>query len=236
MLRNKRYCTVLLLSATVAALLIASGFITDKVVDTVTHDRLFCKRSCVVIDAGHGGVDGGAISCTGVYESQINLDIALRLNDLLHLLGIDTVMIRTEDISIYTQGNTIAAKKVSDLKERVRIVNSTEGCILISIHQNYFSDAKYSGAQVFYKNDDTLAKALQEEFVRTVNISSNRKAKKAQGIYLMDNVCCTAALIECGFLSNPQEEQLLRTAQYQKKICSVIAATVSRYLHNRSVA
>ena len=104
----------------------------------------------IVIDAGHGGIDGGATSCTGVLESTINLQIALRLNDLMHLLGYETVMIRTTDTSVYTEGNTIAAQKVSDLKERVRIVNETENAILISIHQNIFPDSRYDGAQVFY--------------------------------------------------------------------------------------
>ena len=106
-------------------------------------------RKTIVIDAGHGGVDGGATSCTGVLESQFNLEIALKLRDFMHLLGIQTCMIRDTDCSVYTQGDTISQKKISDLRERVRLVNSIENCVLISIHQNHFSDSKYSGAQVF---------------------------------------------------------------------------------------
>ena len=190
------------------------------------------SRHCFIIDAGHGGVDGGAVSCTGIYESKINLEIALRLNDLMHLLGYDTKMIRTEDISIYTNGETIAAKKVSDLKERVRIVNETDNGILLSIHQNHYSDSYYSGGQMFYPktdNSEELAKLLQASFVSTVNPGSNRKAKPAEGLYLMKHIQKTGVLIECGFLSNYEEEAKLRDNTYQKKLCAVIASVCSQY-------
>ncbi len=191
------------------------------------------NRKTVVIDPGHGGVDGGATSCTGVLESQFNLEIALKLNDFMHLLGINTVMIRETDCSVYTKGETIAQKKVSDLKERVRIVNTTENALLVSIHQNIFSDGKYSGAQVFYAPTDGsqfLAKNLQSEFIRTINPESHRQAKKADGVYLMQHISCPGVLVECGFLSNPKEEYLLRDAEYQQKICCVIGCIVSNYL------
>lgn len=196
------------------------------------------SRHCFIIDAGHGGVDGGAVSCTGIYESKINLEIALRLNDLMHLLGYDTKMIRTEDISIYTNGETIAAKKVSDLKERVRIVNETDNGILLSIHQNHYSDSYYSGGQMFYPKTDhseELAKLLQASFVSTVNPGSNRKAKPAEGLYLMKHIQKTGVLIECGFLSNYEEEAKLRDNTYQKKLCAVIASVCSQYLLDRTV-
>lgn len=191
------------------------------------------SRKTVVIDAGHGGVDGGATSCTGVLESQFNLEIATKLNDLMHLLGIKTCMIRDTDCSIYTQGETIVQKKISDLRERARIVNSIEDCVLISIHQNHFSDSKYSGAQVFYPpttGSRELSNKLQDNIKNTLNPGSHRGIKKADGIYLMQHINCPGALIECGFLSNPQEEYMLRTQDYQKKMCSVIACTVSTWL------
>ena len=191
------------------------------------------RQHTIVIDAGHGGVDGGATSCTGVLESQINLQIALRLNDLLNLLGMDTLMIRTTDTSVYTEGNTIAAQKVSDLKERVRMVAQTENAILISIHQNTFSNSKYSGAQVFYADTPgsrELAQELQTAFVSTINHGSNRKCKSAKGIYLMEQINCPGVLIECGFLSNPEEEAKIRSNKYQNDICCVIASALSRHL------
>ena len=187
----------------------------------------------VIIDAGHGGVDGGATSCTGKLESAFNLEIALRLNDLMHLLGIHTEMIRTTDISVYTQGETIAAQKVSDLKERVRMVNESENALLLSIHQNTFPDSRYDGAQVFYGPEGEsaqLAEALQSAFRNTVNPGSNRRSKKADGVYLMEHIDTTGVLIECGFLSNAEEEAKLRSADYQKKLCCVIASTVSNHL------
>ena len=146
-------------------------------------------------------------------------------------------MIRSSDVSVYTEGETIAAKKASDLKERVRIVNETENGILLSIHQNHYSDSYYDGAQMFYPNTNgskELANALQSAFVGTVNQGSNRKAKPVQGLYLMRNIEKTGVLIECGFLSNYAEEAKLRTGEYQKKICCVIASVCGVYLLDRA--
>ena len=188
------------------------------------------SRRVFIIDAGHGGVDGGATSCTGVLESAINLEIALRLNKLMQLLGYETVMIRTTDTSVYTQGNTIAAQKLSDLKERVRMVNTPENGVLISIHQNTFSDSRYHGPQVFYGGDLSISKDLGERLqtAMTTNLSpdSNRKCKKSSGIYLMEHIENPGVLIECGFLSNPREEAMLRDSVYQKKLCCIIASVM----------
>ena len=188
----------------------------------------------IVIDPGHGGEDGGALSCTGMKESQINLQISLRLDALLHLMGYRTHMIRTSDISVYTQGSTLAQKKVSDLKERVRVVNSLQDVILISIHQNTFPSEKYSGAQVFY-NDASgakeLAACLQRSFLETVNPGSRRECKPADHVYLLRQVKCPAVLIECGFLSNYREEGMLRSAQYQKALGCVIVSSLCSHLN-----
>ena len=207
----------------------------SRAITVISENMPVERQHCIIIDAGHGGEDGGATSCTGKLESSFNLEISLRLNDLLHLLGYDTAMIRTSDVSIYTKGETIAQKKVSDLKERVRIANSMDNALLLSIHQNTFSDSRYHGAQVFYAktaNSVKLAKQLQSTFTSTINSGSNRQCKKADGIYLMEHISCTGILVECGFLSNPEEEARLRSAEYQKKICCVIASSVSTYLSN----
>ena len=138
----------------------------------------------IIIDAGHGGIDGGATSCTGVLESQLNLEIALRLDCVFRLLGYKTQMIRTEDVSIYTSGNTIAAQKISDLKERVRIVNDSDNALLVSIHQNTYPDESLSGAQVFYGphgNSMELAVKLQTELINYLNPGSSRKSKLPYG-------------------------------------------------------
>ncbi len=189
----------------------------------------------LVIDPGHGGVDGGATSCTGKLESGYNLEISLRLNDLFHLLGYRTKMIRTTDTSIYTSGDTIAKQKMSDLKERVKIANASEKQLLLSIHQNNFSDSKYSGAQVFYPDTEgswELAEQLQSAFVSTLNPGSKRRCKKAEGVYLMEHIECPGVLIECGFLSNPEEEGKLNSPEYQRKLCCTIAVSVINWISN----
>ena len=204
----------------------------DQTVTTMAWEE---SRHCIVVDAGHGGEDGGASSCTGKLESEYNLEISLRLAQVFHLLGYDTKMIRTTDTSVYTKGETLAQKKVSDLKERVRIVNSMPNSVLVSIHQNTFSDARYSGAQVFYgagQGSEALAKQLQENLVKTLNPGSNRACKPAQGIYLMEHAERPGVLVECGFLSNAQEEAQLSDPEYQKKLSAVIALTIAGYLSN----
>lgn len=205
----------------------------NYLVTVMAENKPIQRQHRLVIDAGHGGEDGGATSCTGVLESQINLEISLRLNDLFHLLGYETVMIRTTDTAVYTQGDTIAQKKISDLKQRVKLVNETENALLISIHQNQFQESKYSGAQVFYAGNadsQALAKEVQSMLVQTLNPGSNRKSKPSSGVYLMEHIQHPGILVECGFLSNPGEEAKLRTPEYQQKLCCVIAAAVSRFL------
>lgn len=222
----------------VVSLFLFGTLLGNKTVETISEMMPMERLHRIVIDAGHGGVDGGAVSCSGKNESSFNLQIALRLNDLMHLMGYDTVMIRSTDTSVYTSGQTIAQKKVSDLKQRVTIVNRTQNAVLVSIHQNTFPESQYSGAQVFYSKSsgsEELAKLLQEELVACLNPGSSRKAKQGSGIYLLDKTTTPGVLVECGFLSNPQEEQALRTPEYQKKICCVISAAVARFLASGKV-
>lgn len=210
-------------------------FFGNNAITTFSEKIPIDRGHCIIIDAGHGGIDGGATSCSGILESKYNLQIALRLNDLLHLMGHNTKMIRTTDVSVYTKGDSIAQKKASDLKERVRIVNESENGILISIHQNNFSDSRYSGAQVFHGNSEDsnlLARLMQDQLVSNLNPGSNRECKESNGIYLMEHIKYTGILIECGFLSNPEEEAKLRSENYQKNLCCVISAVLSQYLSN----
>ena len=127
----------------------------------------------------------------------------------------------------YTLTPFAASQKVSDLKERVRIANETPGAILISLHQNTFSDSRYKGAQVFYSGNDksrSIAQSMQQNLIQILNPGSQRKAKSAKGVYLMEHITCPGVLIECGFLTNQEEEALLRSKEYQIKLCAVIAA------------
>lgn len=225
--------SVLLFYCTVIGLFLFGTVLGNHTVATISEMIPMERMHRVVIDPGHGGEDGGAVSCTGKNESTFNLQIALRLDDLLHLIGYDTVMIRTTDVSVYTAGQTIAQKKVSDLKQRVRIVERTYNPVLVSIHQNTFPEGKYRGAQVFYSGSagsDTLAKQMQDLLVSSLNPGSSRKAKQGSGIYLLDKITVPGVLVECGFLSNYQEEALLGTADYQKKLCCVISVCLAQFL------
>lgn len=221
-----------------AYILVLTGFLLaaiygSRAVTTLSENYVSDNRTCVIIDAGHGGVDGGATSCTGVLESAINLEISIKLNDLSRMLGLKTLMIRSDDRSIYTSGETIAEKKISDLKERVRIVNESENAVLISIHQNYYSDERYSGLQAFYATTEEsrgLAELIQTNAKKFLSNDNNRQVKKATGVYLMKHITCPGVLIECGFLSNYQEEALLRSSDYQNKLSAMIAVTMCNYL------
>ena len=229
----KKYAEMALVYMAVVGIFLGITWAGSRTVTVMAQRSPVEREYTIVIDAGHGGEDGGAVSCTGVMEKQINLEISLKLNDLFHLLGCKTRMIRADDRSVYVAGDTIARRKVSDLKERVRMLEETENPILVSIHQNLFPDARYSGAQVFYGRageGQGLAEELQSIFRQTINPGSNREAKQAKNIYLMEHTPCTGVLVECGFLSNPEEEALLRTRVYQQRICCVIASTVANHL------
>ena len=233
MKKHNRYLSLLPIYILVLTLFLLLAISGSRAVSVLSVNTPIKSTKIIVIDAGHGGVDGGATSCTDIPESQYNLEIAMKLNDLMHLLGINTRMIRETNCSVYREGETIAQKKVSDLKERVRIVNNTENAFLVSIHQNYFSQSKYNGAQVFFapsEGSKEIALQLQNAFITYLNPGSKRSAKQANGIYLMQNIDRPGVLIECGFLSNPKEAYLLSTPQYQQKLCAVIACTVSNAL------
>lgn len=187
----------------------------------------------IVIDAGHGLPDGGATSCTGRLEHIYNLEIAVRLQDLLRFLGFKAVLTRASEDSVYTEGKTVAAKKMSDLKERIRIAGETENSVLLSIHQNHFPDSQYHGAVVLYANTEgskTLAQNMQSALNDALDPGSPRRCKRADGIYLMEHISCPGILIECGFLSNWEEEGKLRNPEYQKKLCCIIGAVASEYI------
>lgn len=208
-------------------------FLGDKAITTIAQNSPVEREHCVVIDAGHGYPDGGTTSITGVVECDLNLQIAQKTEAVLNLMGIQTFMLRETDESIYSSGDTIGQKKISDIHNRVNMVNSLEDAILISIHQNYFTDSRYSGAQVFYADSESskeFAGDIQDNIVKALQPQNHRLPKKASGIYLMEHINCTAVLVECGFLSNPEEDALLSDQGYQKKIAGVLAISAANYL------
>ncbi len=185
----------------------------------------------VIIDAGHGGEDGGTTGVTGASESMLNLEISLRLEQIMRYCGINTVMVRTEDTAIYSDGcETYSEKKVSDLKNRVAMADRIMPAMLISIHQNHFPQEQFAGPQVFYAKTDgsrSMAQLTQTTLETTLKPASKRPCKAAQSVYLMDKIQCPGILVECGFLSNSREEALLQQPDYQKKlICAITGAFV----------
>ena len=181
-----------------------------------------------VVDPGHGGEDGGAVSVTGVPESQINLAIAKRLDALLGFYGENSYLMREEDISLHdSEAKTLREKKVSDLHNRAQLVGELEGAVLVSIHQNTFPQGKYHGTQVFFaptQGSQALAETCQQAIHTSLQPDNSRQAKPiADNVYLMNHVDCPAVLVECGFLSNPEEEAMLRQEDYQTKLAAVLA-------------
>lgn len=183
-----------------------------------------------VLDAGHGGEDGGAVSRDGVKESDINLAVTRELDALLRFLGHKTVLTRADDVSIHSDGaETLRQKKVSDLKNRAALANTTAGAVLVSIHQNSLPSApSVHGAQVFYaatERSGALAASVQSALNRSVNVGGEKHEKQIEAsIYLMKSVTCPAILVECGFLSNEAETARLQTAGCQKALAVAIAA------------
>lgn len=182
----------------------------------------------VILDAGHGGEDGGASSAGGDKESDINLDIVLKLESLMAFLGVDTQLTRQDDRSLHSSdAQTIREKKVSDLKNRVAMIGAVPDAFLISVHQNHFTDSRYSGAQVFFNGGDVSrqwGECTQSVLREVLDAGNNRKAKPMpDGIYLFEHISCPAILVECGFLSNGEEASLLLTDAYQRKVALALA-------------
>lgn len=186
----------------------------------------------VIIDPGHGGEDGGAVSLSGQKESIINLSISHKLNDLFHFYGVNSIMTREEDISVHDSGaRSIREKKNSDIHNRVAMVKAVDNALLISIHQNSFPETKYHGMQIFFANESSkeLAKRMQDNVRVFLDANNKRQALKIQpSVYLLNHVSCPAVLAECGFMSNPEEALLLQQDLYQKKIAITIAAAFFR--------
>lgn len=177
----------------------------------------------LILDAGHGGEDGGAVSLTGVPESNINLSITLKVDQLLGFYGISPILLRETDISLHNaEADTLRKKKVSDLKNRVATIEATKNAVVLSIHQNTFSNPAYHGAQTFYRaggESKALASLMQDTLREGADPANQRTpAKIPNSVYLMKHITCPAVLVECGFLSNPAEEAKLRDDGYQTQL------------------
>lgn len=189
----------------------------------------------IIIDAGHGGEDGGAVGVDGTNEKDINLEIAFKLNHILTAMGYETRMVRTSDISIHNEGlDTLREKKVSDIHNRVAIMEEYENCLYISIHQNKYDDSRIWGAQTFYSPNDedskTLAQFIQTSVATKIQPDNKRLIKESgTSIYVLYNATKPAVMVECGFISNPNELSQLKTEEYQSQMAFSISSGILNY-------
>ena len=187
-----------------------------------------------IIDAGHGVPDGGTVGKDGTTEQELNLAIALKVSSHLSQMGIGHQMTRTDENSIFTEGDTIHTKKVSDIRRRIAIAEENPKATLISIHMNSYPDKSVRGIQVFYSASDDVAKDLaqkiQDEFNQQLQPQNTKVIKTIpKNIYLFSHIENPSVLIECGFLSNDQELEHLKNEEYQNQITQIIADTLKNH-------
>jgi N-acetylmuramoyl-L-alanine amidase len=186
-----------------------------------------------IIDAGHGGPDGGAVSKSGVIEKEVSLAISIYLRDFLQQSGALVLMTRETDRELATdEDKQLGRRKVEDLKNRVRLINESNADYLVSIHLNSIPSPRWRGAQTFFnpqfKGSEAMALFVQDELIRNLS-NTNRKAKKNQDIFILRQSELPGVLVEVGFLSNAEESALLETAMYQKSVAASIYQGILRY-------
>lgn len=205
-------------------------FLIEKKEDKTLFTSSFKNHCTVIIDAGHGGEDGGAVGKNEMLEKEINLAVSQKLELILNLFGINTDMTRRDDISLSSDSTVpLRKRKVSDIKKRVEQIVNTPNAVLISVHQNSFpQDEGCHGAQVFFSTNNVESKNLAEKTQNTlkkgIDNRNNRVEKESDSsIYMLKNVNCPAILVECGFLTNNRESELLMTDAYRLKLAACIA-------------
>lgn len=189
----------------------------------------------VVIDAGHGGIDGGCVGkATGVYESDLNLEYAKILASQLKNMGISSVLTRTDSNGLYEEG--VSNRKKSDMKKRKEIIENASPMLVVSIHMNSYTRDSSRGAQAFYKKGNEeggkLCSDIQDELHSMLDYASSQE--KVGDYYIVNCTDIPSVLIECGFLSNREEEALLMSKDYKEKVCYAITCGIIKYL-NRGV-
>lgn len=196
------------------------------------------KYTTVIIDAGHGGEDGGTSSASGLVEKDVNLEISQMLCDMLRANGVNVIMTREDDRLLYDRNaNYQGRKKKLDLAARLAIADSTPDAIFVSIHMNSFTDPRYSGLQVWYSpnNADSLplAELIRKTNQEQLQSENHRLCKEAtSAINLLHNAKCPAVLVECGFLSNPDEAALFETTDYRQRVAFAIFCAITEFLEN----
>ena len=231
-LRKKRIFFIMAM----ITLSISTFLISNKNKDTIQTVSLPVSGKTIVLDAGHGLPDKGAQSVSGVSESDINLCITKKVQSLLEQSGCNVILTRSDENGIYDlNSNTIREKKVSDIKNRVKIGNESSADAFISIHLNKIPQSQYYGWQTFFKQNneksEQLAKSIQAELNNSIQKTNKREALKITGKYIVEHVEIPITIIECGFLSNPEEEKFLQEDEYQNKLAWGIYNGIMDYFY-----
>ncbi len=231
-LRNFLMVTAVLLSTALSVCLIFSCLNNNRMAIAIEHNT-----PTIIVDPGHGGEDGGTQSSQGILEKDLNLSIALKINEILKDKGYETVLIREDDRLIYDEScTTIREKKKSDLHNRLKIINNTPNSIFLSIHQNYYTESKYYGSQVFYSGNNEESKALagiiQETIRKKLQPENTRQIKESGSeIFLLYNSSVPSVMVECGFLSNYEEAIRLSDDNYQQLMADAVVEGLIEYIN-----
>ena len=210
-------------------------------VSSIGSKKTAQKLPTIIVDAGHGGADGGAVANDGTAEKVINLQIAKKVESLCRLFGYDVIMTRQDDDAVCDEGlSTLRQKKVSDIKNRFKLMQDNPDALFVSIHQNKYSDSSQSGTQVFYSPNNSssmfLAECIQNSISSSLQPDNRRMTKKCgSSVYLLYHARSTAVMVECGFVSNDGELKKLKNEDYQKQMALAIVSGINDYISNEEV-
>ena len=230
---------LLFVSLFFSAVLSFGGTAVQEPTTAVSKRMTDARGICVILDAGHGGEDGGAVSAAGAAEKSLNLSIALALGDMLQACGVEVIYTRTEDDGLY-DGAVTGHRKMTDLKNRLAVRQAYPDALFLSIHMNTFSDPRCHGMQLFYSDNDPssaqLAECLRNANMQYLQPDNTRACKAADtSIYLIDRSCGTTVLAECGFLSNPEEAAQLMKTEYREQIAAVLCLGILNFIKESSL-
>lgn len=229
---NYKKQQILTTSLFIILIILIANLVIENVIETFNSSE---DDIIILIDPGHGGRDPGKVGVNDSLEKDINLAISIKLKSFLEQKNYKVIMTRTEDVGLYKE--TDSNKKREDLKNRVKCVEDNNADIMVSIHQNSFGDSKQKGAQVFYytnsEEGQKLANKIQEEIIRVTNPDIGRKEKENSSYYMLKESSCTSVIVECGFLSNYEEAELLTTESYQNDLAWSIYMGIVKYLNDK---
>lgn len=222
---------------TVGLIFVADAYVFPRSEQTVADAET--KITTVILDAGHGGEDCGAVGENGVYEKDINLAIATCMKGMLEEKGYTVIMTRTEDKMLYSEAENVKGmRKLSDLKNRCKVAEGHDDAVFISIHVNSFGAPQYSGLQVYYSDGSaesrSLADSIQGHVRNSIQPSNNRAIKNGKDLYVLDKCPVTSVLVECGFLTNPEEAAKLSEKEYQKELSFSVVCGIIEYIEKNN--